>query len=56
MDAKQYDVVLEALSRRKFLRASSAVLAVTALGGQLCCVARSELVQRIIYIQSTLAV
>jgi oxalate decarboxylase len=33
MDAKQYDVVLEALSRRKFLRASSAVLAVTALGG-----------------------
>jgi oxalate decarboxylase len=33
MDAKQYDVVLEALSRRKFLRASSAVLTVTALGG-----------------------
>jgi oxalate decarboxylase len=33
MDAKQCDVVLEALSRRKFLRASSAVLAVTALGG-----------------------
>ena len=32
MHAKQHDIVLEALSRRKFLRASSAVLAVTALG------------------------
>jgi oxalate decarboxylase len=33
MNAKQYDVILEALSRRKFLRASSAALAVTALAG-----------------------
>src|ERR1700680_1975109 len=33
MNAKQYDVILEALSRRKFLRASSAALAMTALAG-----------------------
>jgi oxalate decarboxylase len=33
MNGKQYDVVLEALSRRKFLRNGSAVLAMTALAG-----------------------
>src|ERR1700738_3403179 len=33
MKAKQYDVILEALSRRKFLRTSSAALAITALAG-----------------------
>jgi oxalate decarboxylase len=33
MNGKQYDVVLEALSRRKFLRTGSAALAMTALAG-----------------------
>jgi secreted PhoX family phosphatase len=33
LNAKQYDVILEALSRRKFLRTSSAALAMTALAG-----------------------
>src|SRR6202158_3524123 len=33
MNSKQYDVILEALSRRKFLRTSSAALALTALAG-----------------------
>ena len=33
MNAKQYDAMLEALSRRKFLRTSSAALAITALAG-----------------------
>src|SRR5246127_1340290 len=33
MNAKKYDVVLEALSRRKFLSTSSAALAITALAG-----------------------
>src|SRR6202048_1260858 len=33
MKAKQYDVILEALSRRKFLRTGSAALAMTALAG-----------------------
>src|SRR5258708_35180280 len=33
MNGKQYDVVLEALSRRKFLRNGSAALAMTALAG-----------------------
>jgi oxalate decarboxylase len=33
MNAKQYDVIFEALSRRKFLRTSSAALAITALAG-----------------------
>jgi oxalate decarboxylase len=33
MKAKQYDAVLEALSRRKFLRTSSAALAMNALAG-----------------------
>jgi len=33
MNAKQYDTVLEALSRRKFLKGSSVALAMTALAG-----------------------
>jgi hypothetical protein len=33
MNAKQNDVILEALSRRKFLSTSSAALAITALAG-----------------------
>src|ERR1700757_307898 len=33
MNAKKYDVILEALSRRKFLSTSSAALAITALAG-----------------------
>jgi len=33
MNGKQYDVILEALSRRKFLRTGSAALAMTALAG-----------------------
>ena len=33
MNAKQYDAVLEALSRRKFLKTGSAALAITALAG-----------------------
>jgi oxalate decarboxylase len=33
MNAKQYDAVLEALSRRKFLKTSSVALAITALTG-----------------------
>ena len=33
MNAKEYDVILEALSRRRFLRTSSAVVAMTALTG-----------------------
>src|SRR5260221_12864361 len=33
MNGKQYDVVLEGLSRRKFLRNGSAALAMTALAG-----------------------
>ena len=33
LNAKQYDVILEALSRRKFLRTGSAALAMTALAG-----------------------
>jgi len=33
LNAKQYDVILAALSRRKFLRTSSAALAMTALAG-----------------------
>jgi oxalate decarboxylase len=33
MNAKQYDAVLEALSRRKFLKTSSVALAITALSG-----------------------
>ena len=33
MNAKTYDVFLEALSRRKFLSTSSAALAITALAG-----------------------
>ena len=33
MNGKQYDVILEALSRRNFLRTGSAALAMTALAG-----------------------
>jgi oxalate decarboxylase len=33
VNAKEYDVILEALSRRRFLRTSSAVVAMTALTG-----------------------
>jgi hypothetical protein len=33
MNAKEYEVILETLSRRKFLKAGSAALALTALGG-----------------------
>jgi secreted PhoX family phosphatase len=33
LNAKQYDVILQALSRRKFLTTSSAALAMTALAG-----------------------
>jgi oxalate decarboxylase len=33
MNGKQYDAILESLSRRKFLRTGSAALAMTALAG-----------------------